>query len=96
MKKFIPLVLLLLSGCIPITALPAGVMSSKNCDVAGTGSLSGSLIGSSVNISFQCSSSVTGQGPAAATNALRANAVGGQVQSQWPIPPSPAPMPVLR
>ena len=95
MKRLVLLAVLALPGCALLQSgeLPAGVMNSGLCDVAGTASIPGT-----VNLSFQCSGSLSQQGPPAATaNAVRANAVvmPTPAPQPWPIPPAPAPFPPL-
>ncbi len=94
MKRLAILAVLALPGCALLQSgeLPAGVMNSGLSDVAGTASIPGT-----VNLSFQCSGSLSQQGPAPTANAVRANAVvmPTPAPQPWPIPPAPPPFPPL-
>jgi hypothetical protein len=79
-----------LAGCGPGMQLPAGVMNTGDCEVAGTASIPGT-----VNLSFQCSASLSQQGPPAAASAMRSSLAAVAAPQPWPIPPAPPPLPPL-
>lgn len=89
--KILAIVLMIaLAGCSG--QLPAGIMNSANCDVAGTASIPGT-----VNLSFQCSGSLSQAGPPATANSVRSLALTAPAPAPqpWPIPPAPPPLPPL-